>query len=514
MTFSALSRRSVLQHVSGAAALGVLMRPGLAADTQALTIAYPVDVPTWDPNARLLAPAQSIYKCVYDSPLTQAPDLTYIANFATRWAWQDPTTLELELRTDAAFHDGVPVTAEDFRYTFHDRVKTPPAPGQRSLDFTFIWRRLKDIEIAAPSRVIMRFEQVMPTADRWLGLLGSYIMPKRYVEKVGLDGFLAQPIGSGPYRLVEYVQNSRITLEAFDHFWGGAPKIKRVTFLILRDPSVRVAALESGQADMAVDVPVREAERLASSAKLTARIDPFTDIMMLQLTGSGGFQAEEARLAAHHAISKEALSKAFFAGRAVPISVLAPPNTSGNPKDFVFPYSEATALDLLKKIGHGPDNPLAIKFFTTNGAYPSDFDVARAITGMWKKVGIAAELETIEPAKYQELSRAGKLPEATLFQWGNSSGDPEMYSGYILDPKSIFSVYKSPELGEMIARLLVETDEAKRFAGYRALNEYATQKGYTIPLLQAVKTVAYAKGLDFKKYDNGWILPQTYMWQS
>jgi peptide/nickel transport system substrate-binding protein len=180
----------------------------------------------------------------------------------------------------------------------------------------------------------------------------------------------------------------------------------------------------------------------------------------------------------------------------------------------VFPFSEATAIDLLKKIGHGPENPLSIKFFATNGAYPSDFDVARAITAMWKKVGIAAELETIEPAKYQELARAGKLPEATLFQWGNSSGDPEMYSGYILDPKSIFSVYKSPDLGEMLAPLLVETDEAKRFAGYRALNEYATRKGYTIPLLQTVKTVSFGKDLNFKRYDNGWILPQMYSWQS
>ena len=164
--------------------------------------------------------------------------------------------------------------------------------------------------------------------------------------------------------------------------------------------------------------------------------------------------------------------------------------------------------------GRGPDNPVTIRFFATNGAYPNDYEVARAITAMWKKVGIAADLETIEPAKYQELSRAGKLPEATLFQWGNSSGDPEMYSGYILDPKSIFSVYKSPDLGDMIAGLLVETDEAKRFAGYRAVNQYATEKGYTIPLLQTVKTVGYAKQLNFTKYDNGWILPQTYSWQT
>lgn len=442
MNFTAMSRRSLLRGAGATLSLGAVVRNGVAAEADALSIAYPVDVPTWDPNARLLIPAQPIYKCVYDLPLTQDVDLTYIPNFATRWSWQDPVTLEVELRTDAVFHDGVPVTAQDFRYTFYDRVKTPPAPGQRSLDFTFIWRRIKDIEIASPSRVVMRFNEIMPTAVKWLGFQGSYIMPKHYLEKVGLDGFLAKPIGSGPYRVVEYIQNSRIMLEAFDRFWGGAPRIKRVTFLVLRDPSVRVAALEAGQVDMAVDIPVREAERLANSGKLTARIDPFTDVLMLQLTHSGGFESEDVRLAAHHAINKEALAKAFFAGRAVPISVLAPPNTPGNPKDFTFAFSEPEAINLLKKAGHGPNNPVTIKFFATKGSYPSDFEVAQAITAMWQKVGIAADLEVIEPAKYQELSRAGKLPEATLFQWGNSSGDPEMYSGYILDPKSIFSVYR------------------------------------------------------------------------
>lgn len=65
----------------------------------------------------------------------------------------------------------------------------------------------------------------------------------------------------------------------------------------------------------------------------------------------------------------------------------------------------------------------------------------------------------------------------------------------------------------MIAKLLVETEDAKRFAGYRTLNQYASEKGYTIPLLQTVKTVAFNKQLGFKKYDNGWILPQTYVWQ-
>jgi peptide/nickel transport system substrate-binding protein len=116
----------------------------------------------------------------------------------------------------------------------------------------------------------------------------------------------------------------------------------------------------------------------------------------------------------------------------------------------------------------------------------------------------------MEMPKYQELLRAGKLPEATMYQWGNATGDPEMYGGYLLDPKSIFSSYKSADLGERVSKLLVETDQAKREAGYRDLHVYAVEKGYSIPLFQGIKTVAYQNKLEFTPYANGWTLPQTY----
>ncbi len=116
----------------------------------------------------------------------------------------------------------------------------------------------------------------------------------------------------------------------------------------------------------------------------------------------------------------------------------------------------------------------------------------------------------MELVKYQELLRAGKLPEAMMYQWGNTTGDPEMYAGYLLDPKSPFSSWKSEDLGQQVSKLLVETDQEKRAAGYRDLNVYAVEHGYSIPLFQGTKTVAHRTALQFTPYANGWILPQAF----
>ena len=90
---------------------------------------------------------------------------------------------------------------------------------------------------------------------------------------------------------------------------------------------------------------------------------------------------------------------------------------------------------------------------------------------MWKNVGIEAEIETIEYAKYFELNRGAKLPEATLYSWDNATGDPEIFAGYLLNPKMPFSAWKGMDVGEKVIELFNVADYEKRIAGYRALNK-------------------------------------------
>src|SRR5471032_2871612 len=126
-----LSRRRLLQLSAAQATIGGLGIPAWAQNRDAITIAFPTDVPTWDPNARVLVGVQSLYKCVFDSPLTQAPNLAVQPSLVKSWAWRDKLTLELVLRDDSVFHNGDSVTAADVRYTFFERPRAPVAKGGR-----------------------------------------------------------------------------------------------------------------------------------------------------------------------------------------------------------------------------------------------------------------------------------------------------------------------------------------------------------------------------------------------
>jgi peptide/nickel transport system substrate-binding protein len=347
---------------------------------------------------------------------------------------------------------------------------------------------------------------------QWLAFLGSYIVPKNYIESKGLDNFLKNPIGTGPYKLAEYELNSRIVLERNDNYWGPKAKIARVTIQIIKDPSARVAAIQSGQVDCTINVPVREAQRLQQDSEYIGEINPITRVILINVRNDLAFADENVRLAAHHAINKPALSKAFYGGVAVPLSVLATPGTPGYLTDFTFKYDPTLAKQLLAKSGFSLDKPVKIGFATTNGQFPSDYDIARAVTQMWKQVGIDADVQVIEYAKYFELNRGNKLPEATLYSWDNATGDPEIFSGYQLNPKMPFSPWKDQDIGNRVLALFNVADYDKRIAGYRDLERYAVENGATMPLLQSVVTVVRKKKLAYTKYGNGWLLPQTLQW--
>jgi peptide/nickel transport system substrate-binding protein len=301
-------------------------------------------------------------------------------------------------------------------------------------------------------------------------------------------------------------------LERNDAYWGPKPKVKRITFEIIKDPSARVAAVQSGQIDFTINVPVREVERLGKEPTLAAELNPMTRVILLQCRNDLGFADDNVRLAAHHAIDKVALSKAFYGGAAVPLSVVATPGTAAYLPDFKFAYDPKLAGELLAKSGFSASKPATIKLAATNGQFPSDFDIARAIQQMWKKVGIEAEIETIEYAKYFELNRGSKLPEATLYSWDNATGDPEVFAGYLLNPKLPFSAWKGEEVGNKVLELFNVADYEKRVAGYKDLNKFAVEKGATIPLLQSVQTVVRKKTLSYVKYENGWILADKMSW--
>ncbi|MCW5770719.1 MAG: hypothetical protein KIT16_03720 [Rhodospirillaceae bacterium] len=473
-----------------------------------VTVAYPADVPSWDPVSGGAAIAASIYKCVFEMPLNVAPQLGFGPSIVTahRWLDQEGKVLELTLREGVTFHNGDPLTSEDIKFTFLERPK-----ADRTLMIAGVWGRIvADIETPSPTKAIMKFNFPFVTAPQLLADIPAYVLPKKYFEKVGREGFIAKPIGAGPYKLVDYTRNSRIVLEAYDKYWQGPAKIKNLVFQILKDSSARVAGVQSGQIDVATNLPIREVTRLGQRQGLTGILHPITNDYLIHMVNKGVFKDQNLRLAMHHAIDKAALSKAFFGGKAEILSMWSGKGLPANDPKFHFAYDPALAKKLLAKSGYGPKKPAKIPFLTFNGVYPGDYDVARALVQMWKRVGIETDLGVIEMANYSEMSRNDKLEAPVLYSWANSTGDPEVYSGYILDPKKRFSVWKSADISVKLDPLLREPNYDKRIAGYKEFDRWAVEQGYAFPLFQAVAAVVHSKRIGYKPFRNGWILP--YFW--
>ena len=499
------TRRGWLAAAGAALACG---GRAVAAPGGTVTFAYPADVLSWDPTARITPLATAITESVFDNALQMSPDLKLLPGVAN-WRWRDKGARQLELtfREDVLFPNGDRLTAEDFQFTYFDRLRADP-----TLQLAANWNPyLEKIEVESATHAVMHFKSPMAWAPVLLAEMGEAVLPKKYVLRAGAAGFLAKPVGSGPYRLVDYQRNSRVVLEAWPRYWGGPARIRQVMFQIIPDATARGTAVQGSQADITINLSARETQRLGALPGLAGEIHPTTSVLLLHMANRGPFTDRRLRLAAHHAIDKAALSRAFFGGQSRALSMLSPPGTPAHDAKFNFTYDLGAAQALVKQAGFSPQKPVKVKLFTTNGAYASDFDIARAIVQMWKRAGIDADLKVVTLPEYLLLSQGNKFEGPALWNWYTKTGSPVAY-GYILDPRTIFSVWKSPDVAARFAALEQEADYAKMTRAYGDLEKWAVSEGYTMPLLQGIMPVVHGKALKYAPFGNGSNRP--YYWSA
>jgi peptide/nickel transport system substrate-binding protein len=491
-----------LGFVAGA----TIPRSGHAAEG-AVSVGFPIDVQTWDPLLRGTPIATAITRCVFDQPLELTPDLKFGPSVISSYKWlgTDGKTLDVNIRDGITFHNRDRLTSADFKFSFDDRVKES---GGTLL--AAVWKTVDHIETPSPTRAVVHFNTPMVTAPVMFADIPAFIVPKAYYDKVGADGFAQKPIGSGPFRLVDYERNTRIVLEAYDDYWRGAPKIKRLTFLIIRDPVTRAAAIQSGQVDISLNLQVREAERLGALPGLEKHLDPTTSVTYVQMVNKGPLQDRNVRLACHHAIDKPLLSKALFGGYATPVWLSAGPGMAGYVPGFKIEHDPGKAAALLAQSGYSAANPVTFKFYTTNGAFANDYDMARGLVQMWKQVGINADLQQLEAAQFAEFMRAGKFDGPALKTFSPAAGDPATYAGYMLDPKSYLSLWKSDDIPPRLYPLLQQVDDDKRIKGFQDFEMWAVEQGYSIPMFLGLTTIVCKTSLNFTPQRTGILNPYTW----
>ncbi len=505
------NRRDFIQlnlALAGVSAVGLPLAQAQAQGSNSeLTIAYNTGLPSWDPTtgpSGVNPKLQAIFLSVFDRFISQEPDLSFAPGILTEWGFTDDNTkVRMVVREGVKWHDGSDLTPEDVVWSL-ERAADPAVgnPGQ------FVWAKIGNFSIDGNviTGDVLEFE---PTIFKWMAFLTGYVLPKAYFEKVGAEGFEKAPIGSGPYKVDRYERGAFVRLVANKDYWGGKPAYDTVVLKFVTDATSRVAEIESGASQVTIEIPYEEYDRLIKRPGLTGEIFPVADVGMIFLNDIGPMEDKNVRLAAHHAIDKQLIIDRLLRGYGVPISTLEAPEYDAFDPDLQFEYNPDKARELLAASGYSPDNPVRFKIQTTRGFKPKDYEMIQAIVGMWRRVGIEAEIEVYEIAKHFELRAADELAPAAFYNWGNAIGDPTTSTGHAMFGPSPHSVWDTDDLDAKIGPLWSEADEEKRLQGWKDVSAYIMENAYVIPILQYVLPVVHADSVVVPPTATGDVTPQS-----
>ena len=346
---------------------------------------------TLDPGASIANPNLMMDQNIFDNLMLRdninGGILT--SNLCESWSTIDEKTYEFNLKKGILFHNGAELKAEDVEYSIERIIFGDPSYFNGTI--RTIVPNLEDVEVVDDYTVRVHMAEPDPVLiDRLSSMLGIYIVPKAYVEEVGLETFGVQPIGTGPYKVVEY-SPERIVLEYFEGFYGERPLADRVEYLYYPEVSVRLTALLNGEVDMALglypeNIPTVENAGNHIDSTIVASIhlleynttvEPMDDPLL--------------RKAMNLAIDREALCEFLWGGQAV--------LTNGyNFKEYGdyyipdFPYYEYDVEQAKELVKQSKYNGETIYYELTSGYYTLGNEVAEAICSMWHDIGINAEV--------------------------------------------------------------------------------------------------------------------------
>ena len=501
-----LNRRQVLGY--GASALGVaaLGLPGgaRAADGE-LTIAYNVNLPSWDPTTGPSAvnpTIQGIYQSVFDQFIPQKPDLSFVPGLLTEWGWSDDKKqVMMTVREGVKWHDGSPFGPDDVVWSLQRA-----ADEKTGNPIQFVWKNLSNFKVDG-SKITADAAGYDPVLFKWMSFLTGYILPKAYFEKVGADGFEAAPIGTGPYKVEKFERNAFVRLTANADYWGGKPAFDAVTIKFVTDAASRVAEIESGSSQVTLEIPYEEYDRLIAKDGLAGSCETVSDIGMVFFNDIDVMLDANVRKAAVMSVDKKLLVDRLLRGYGLPLDTLETPEYEAFDPSIKVEFNPEKAKELLAASGYSTDKPVKFTIQTTKGFKPKDYEMVQAIVGMWRKVGIEATIEVYEIAKHYELRAADKLAPAAFYNWGNAIGDPTTSTGFAMYGPSPHSVWDGQDVIDAINPLWGEADEAKRIAGWKAVSKLIADNAYVLPLIQYAQPVVHAKGVNVVTHKSGALLP-------
>ncbi len=460
-----------------------------------LTFAAGADPDSLDPQNTQSNPGEQVNRMMYENLVRFNTNMQLEPALAESWTQSaDGLTWTFKLRKGAKFHDGTPFDAKAVKY-FVDRVLSDEKPFKATLYTPF----LQGAEVVDDATVRVTLKQPFAAfLFRIAHSAGGIVSPAAH-QKWGKDLTL-HPVGTGPFKFVEWVKGDRVVLERNDGYWGGHPNLDRVVVKTVREDSARVLMLEAGDADLIVNVPPEDIPRLRRDARLTVESIPTARALFITINvKKKPFDDLRVRQALNYAVNKEAIVKALYQDNAQVIPGIVAPLQNGYVKLPGYGYDPKKAKELLAQAGHPG---LKVKLWSPKGRYVKDYELAQAVQQDLAAAGIEAALSTMEWGAY--LSATKTPPEQTdreifLLGWSPSTGEahwgtyPLVHSSQQAPKGDNRGFFASRALDDAIDKAGVATSDQARLAALREVQQIVIKEASHVFLISPNMIVAASK---------------------
>ncbi len=498
-THGSLVRRAAAALLAAAlvAALALSLQVARAQEVRELVIAQGIDIHGFDVHDHNVTAVEAVLVNLFDYLLLRSPGGSLEPALATSWERVSDTAMRFSLREGVVWHDGSPFTAEDVKFSL-ERVATDASLREHGN-----YMQIREVEVVSPLEVVIHTHQPEPVLLSRLSRIGSAIVPKHHIEAVGWEGFNLDPIGTGPFRFVEWRRDERLVLEAFDDHWRGRPAWDRLVHRTVPEDSIRVAELLTGGVDVATNVPTHEAERVRDAKGVRVEPWPTPRVMLYLMNTDPGVATGDPRVreAIDYAIDNQLLIDVLMGGFGTPVRGRVSHGITAAPMRLfdTYLYDPERARALLAEAGYGPGE-LTIRVQGPAGRYPLDADIAEVTAVMLEAVGIRAEVEVLEWSAY--LSRvwnADAVEHMGLIGLGNSLFDAALaYTLITCDGGySGKTNWCDPGFDLLLAEALVELDPVRRAELFDQVYEVVAEERVMVFLFQLENLVGLSDAVDW-----------------
>ncbi len=454
--------------------------PAGAAGT--MTVSSPQDPGSWDPIDTFLVNWASVATNIYDGLTYRGPDAKLVPGLATSWEELDGgLRIRFHLREGVVFHNGEPCNAEAVQFTFNRLLGEEGNKGPQRSNYTAI----KAVDIIDAKTVDFQLNKPDPVLLTKLAGYGAMIVPPKYIQEKGDAHFNANPVGTGPFKFVSYEPKVGIKLEAFPEHWGGAPKLDKLEYRFISEPSTAVAELQAGRVDLVIPptIPIAMISTIKSDPRLDIVTTASPTVYALRFnTGNGITAKQEVRTAMILGVDRQAIIDSVLGGQAAPIASFQGKLSFGNdPQMQPLPYDPEKAKALLKEAGVAPGATVQIDIRGNDATFN---EVVQAVASYLQAIGLNATIKPYETnVLLNDIIPAGKTGEMFQQSWGGWTLDFDNTAYLMYHTGEKWNPYDSDkELDAMLESQRSITDRAEREKILQSIARYAAERALEMPL--------------------------------